>query len=205
MLPPPPAGAHYFTTILWRRDSLAGAQCHPPRPFKQSGNGWGELLRVSVLGAGGHTGHQELCLCGTRCGSAPTFQQQPSSARPCAARDATAVSVSSGLGTLGKESQPLAAEKAARLPSLQARTSRRSMAAWAAHRCGCAPPTWRARWADPSRQCGQSGGRRWGQCFCYILRRRAHALLPCRQCRGFDGAAVSCCFWCTPRRRRGRS
>lgn len=31
----PPFGSHYFTTILWRRDSFAGAQCHPPHRFKQ--------------------------------------------------------------------------------------------------------------------------------------------------------------------------
>ncbi|PRW20519.1 DNase I [Chlorella sorokiniana] len=33
---PPPFGEHYFTTILWRRDSLAAVQCHPPRRFKQT-------------------------------------------------------------------------------------------------------------------------------------------------------------------------
>ena len=66
---------------------------------------------------------------------------------------------------------------------------------------GGAPRTWRARWVGPSRQCGLRRGHRWGQRSCYYrgggLMHCMHSWL-CRQCCDLDGAAFSCCFWCTP-------
>ncbi len=47
MPPVPPLGSHYFTTVLWRKDSLAAAQCHPPHPFKQTSMGEWSVGRVA--------------------------------------------------------------------------------------------------------------------------------------------------------------
>ncbi|KAI7839142.1 hypothetical protein COHA_007145 [Chlorella ohadii] len=59
MPPVPPLGSHYFTTILWRKDSLAAAKCHLPHPFKETKMGR-DLRAVS-----GSLGGMPLRVCTT--------------------------------------------------------------------------------------------------------------------------------------------